>query len=57
MLPVLATSKIPFTSVGDLGKLVQVIAEDVKKFHGKKVSVVSREVTPGEFLDSWNKGT
>ena len=56
MLPVLATSKIPFTSVRDLGRLVRIVVDDVKKFQGKKVSVVNQEVTPDELLSAWNKG-
>ncbi|CZR68135.1 uncharacterized protein PAC_18034 [Phialocephala subalpina] len=55
ILPVNANSKLPFTSVQDLGRLVQVIIEDPEKFRAKTISVVSQKVTPIELLKSWNK--
>jgi hypothetical protein len=56
MLPVNADSKMPFTSVRDLGRLVEVIVGDLAKFRTKTVSVVSQKVTPLEMLKSWNPG-
>jgi hypothetical protein len=56
MLPVHAETKIPFTSVDDLGKLFVVLLEEPKKFHAKKISVVCQKLTPAELLQSWNKG-
>jgi hypothetical protein len=56
MYPVNADSKIPFTSVKDLGRLVEIIVQDPAKYRTKVVSVVSQKVTPAEMLESWNKG-
>jgi hypothetical protein len=55
MLPCYADSKLPFTSVQDLGKLVEIIFEDPAKYV-KTISVVSERVTPIEMLKSWSKG-
>lgn len=56
MLPCFEDSKLPFTSVKDLGKLVEIILEDPTKYVKKTISVVSERVTPIEMLKSWNKG-
>jgi len=55
MLPCFEDSKLPFTSVKDLGKLVEIILNDPAKFVRKTISVVSERVTPIEMLKSWNK--
>ncbi|TKA78401.1 hypothetical protein B0A49_02345 [Cryomyces minteri] len=42
MLPVNAATRMPFTSVQDLGRLITVIVEDPAKYRTKTVSVVSQ---------------
>jgi hypothetical protein len=56
MLPCHEHSKLPFTSVQDLGKLVEIILEDPAKYIKKTISVVSERVSPIEMLKSWNEG-
>lgn len=57
MFPYYEDSKLPFTSVQDLGRLVEVIIGNPAKFIKKTISVVSERVTPIEILKSWNRGS
>ncbi|KAH8697115.1 hypothetical protein BGW36DRAFT_407202 [Talaromyces proteolyticus] len=54
--PVDPDTKMPFTSVQDLGRLVLKIAHDPSPFQSKTISLVSEFTTPVDQLRAWEKG-
>ncbi|KAE8386180.1 hypothetical protein BDV23DRAFT_187560 [Aspergillus alliaceus] len=53
--PVNPGTKMPFTWVRDLGRLVLKIMEDPARFHAKTVSLVSEFISPMDQLGIWKK--